>query len=84
MKPAPCACGATYDEFKTGYTFAEVRRMLWVSSDDPEQWQNKSKAAVFRLWGQLKRDLWAAPHGYCQAIKRDLRPLRYIARDRKV
>jgi hypothetical protein len=49
----------TYDEFRTGLTFAEVRRMLWVGSDDPRDWRYKRRHTVLGFWHQLKLQLWA-------------------------
>jgi hypothetical protein len=63
-----CACGARYESFRSGHTFAEVREMLRVGSDDPELWLNRSRPAVLRFWAQLKRDLWEVTHGYCARV----------------
>lgn len=66
-----CSCGARYEAFRaTGdagraLTFGDVHAMLVVGSHDPELWRPKSRAAVLRLWGQLKRDQWEVTHGYC-------------------
>ncbi len=48
----------TYDEFRTGLTFREVRRMLWVHSDDPRDWKYKRRHTVLGLWHSIKRGLW--------------------------
>lgn len=44
-----------YDEFKTGMSFPEVRRMLWVNSDDPKDWRHKGRHSVLGLWHELKQ-----------------------------
>lgn len=48
----------TYDEFRTGLTFREVRRMLWVNNDDPATWRYKRRRTVLGFWHQLKLQLW--------------------------
>jgi hypothetical protein len=48
-----------YDEFRTGLTFAEVRRMLWSASDDPRDWRYKSRGVVLGTWHELKQQLYA-------------------------
>ena len=75
---AVCACGASFEAFRAvddcGHelSYGSVRGMLRVGSDDPELWRSKSKGAVLRLWGQLKRDQWEVTHGYCaQALAED-------------
>lgn len=49
----------TYDQFRTGLTFREVRNMLWVHSDDPSDWKYKRRRTVLGFWHQLKQQLWA-------------------------
>lgn len=49
----------TYEQFRTGLTFREVRRMLWVHSDDPRDWKYKRRRTVLGFWRQLKLQLWA-------------------------
>lgn len=48
----------TYDDFRTGLTFAEVRRMLWVSSPDPSKWRYKRRNTVLGHWRALKLQMW--------------------------
>lgn len=43
-----------YDDFRTGLTFAEVRQMLWVHSDDPRDWRYKRRRTVLGLWHSIK------------------------------
>jgi len=49
----------TYDQFRTGLTFREVRRMLWVDNQDPSTWRYKRRRTVLGFWHQLKQQLWA-------------------------
>lgn len=64
--PVTCSCGTTYASCRTGLTFAEVRRMMRVSSDDPKDWRSKSRRAVLGFWHELKLQLWEQIHGGCR------------------
>lgn len=57
--PAPAATVVTYDEFRTGLSFREVRQMLWVNNDDPKTWRYKRRHTVLGFWHQLKQQLWS-------------------------
>lgn len=48
----------TYEEFRSGLTYQDVWRMMFVANDDPTTWARKSKGSVLTLWGKLKRDLY--------------------------
>ena len=48
----------SYEAFRTGLTFREVRRMLWVHSDDPRDWKYKRRKTVLGLWRSIKLGLW--------------------------
>lgn len=48
-----------YDQFRTGLTFAEVRRMLWSPSENPRDWRYKSRGVVLGTWHELKQQLYA-------------------------
>lgn len=67
-----CACGTTYDGFRTGETFGSVRRMM---RDDPHPvtggWRSKRRRGVLGYWRQLKRNMWEVTHGYCEEMFRD-------------
>lgn len=71
MNRTTCTCGARYEAFRAvddeghALTYGSVQAMLRVGSDDPELWRAKGRAAVLRLWGQLKRAQWDVTHGYC-------------------
>lgn len=64
--PRRCACGCTYQEHKTGLTFADVRRMMWRASDDPKDWRQKRRHSVLGFWKELKRQMWEQLHGGCE------------------
>lgn len=51
-------CGQRYRDLRTDLTFAEVRQMLWVNSDDPKQWKHKRRNTVLGLWHQIKMGMW--------------------------
>jgi hypothetical protein len=63
--PPRCVCGVTYAEFRTGLTFADVRRMMWCASDDPKMWRSKRRRSVLGFFRELKLNMFDAHHGYC-------------------
>lgn len=48
----------TYEQFRTGLTFGEVRRMLWIANPDRRTWRQKSRGVVLGFWRQLKLAMW--------------------------
>jgi len=48
----------TYEQFRTGLTFAEVRAMLWSHDPDPRTWRYKRRRTVLGFWRQLKLQMW--------------------------
>lgn len=48
----------TYEAFRTGLTFGQVRQMLWVQSSDPKDWRHKRRNTVLGLWRQIKLEMW--------------------------
>jgi hypothetical protein len=48
-----------YAAFRTGITFADVRRMLWVGSDDPSDWRYKRRHTVLGHWRAIKQQMYA-------------------------
>lgn len=52
------ACGISYQDFRTGLTFAEVRNMMFVGSDDCGQWRHKRRHSVLGFWHELKLQAW--------------------------
>lgn len=61
-----CVCGKTYAEFRTGETFASVRQLLWVPSDDSSRWRHKRRHSVLGFWRELKLRMWAFHMQECQ------------------
>ena len=50
----------SYDQFRTGLTFADVRAMLWSYSDNPKDWpKGVSRHTVLGKWRQIKQDMYA-------------------------
>jgi len=62
-----CECGATYAEFRTHLTFAQVQRMMFVGPD-PETWRRKHRRAVLGFWNEIKRSMWWSEHGACEEL----------------
>ena len=54
-----CECDTTYNQFKTGYTFKEIRRMLKIESERKFREKNEimyvTRHTVLGRWKQLKR-----------------------------
>lgn len=71
--PPPCVCGCTYDMFRLGMTFAEVRRMLWDQEDRnrPGWWRQKRRRSVLGYARELKLHAWDLVHGHCETRRRD-------------
>ena len=63
--PLVCVCGAEYRAFRTGLTFSDVRQMMRVGSNNPNDWRNKRRHGVLGYWRELKLQLWHMEHGEC-------------------
>lgn len=48
----------TYEQFRTGLTFGEVRSWLWSPSPDPRDWPRVTRHTVLGRWRQHKRELY--------------------------
>lgn len=48
----------TFEQFRTGLTFADVRQMLWVNSEDTADFKHKRRGTVLGYWRQLKLQMW--------------------------
>ena len=51
-------CGITYESFKTGMSFGDVRMMLWVGDPDYSRWKYKRRHTVLGLWHSIKLSMW--------------------------
>jgi hypothetical protein len=62
-------CGALYSEFKTGETFASVRKQM---HDDPHPvtggWRSKRRNGVLGYWRALKIMMFEFNHGNCEEL----------------
>jgi hypothetical protein len=69
--PPPCACGCTYEEFRLGMSFAEVRRMMWNQADRnrPGWFRQKRRHGVLGYARELKLHAWDAVHGNCEIME---------------
>lgn len=52
------ACGISYQDFRTGLTFAVVRAMMFTGSSDVSQWRQKGRHSVLGFWHELKLQAW--------------------------
>lgn len=67
LTPQPCLrCGVTYDQFRSGFTFAQVRAMMVTGSADPKDWRQKRRRSVLGFWRELKISMWYSTHGGCE------------------
>ena len=51
-------CNLTYCNFRTGYDFGSIRSLLWVNSENPNDWKHKRRRTVLGLWHEIKKNLW--------------------------
>jgi len=58
-------CDLKYDNFRTGFTFAEVKNMMWTNDEDREKWRNRRRPAVLGFWMELKQNMWTSHKGEC-------------------
>lgn len=52
-------CGLTYEQLRTGYTYKEIRMLLWVGDPDYSKWKYKRRHTVLGLWHQIKKSMWS-------------------------
>lgn len=58
FKPVPEGQPITYQQFRTGVTFADAKRMLWSNSEDRSQWKHSRRGSVLGYMRALKLQLW--------------------------
>ena len=51
-------CGIKYRDFRTGETFQSIKDLLWVSSDDPNDWVYRRRNTVLGKWREIKLNMW--------------------------
>lgn len=71
LKNETCpACGITYKEFKTGFSFQDIKDMFWVNSDDCKEWKHKRRNTILGRWHEIKLGLWKGHVEQClESIK---------------
>ncbi len=47
-----------YQKFRCGLTYQDAAAMLWVDSENPDDWHQKSRGAVLALLAKMKRDIY--------------------------
>jgi hypothetical protein len=52
-----------FDKFKTGMSYQDFAAMLWVDSDNPDDWKRKSNGVVLALAHKLKVEMYEAATG---------------------
>jgi len=49
----------SYQDFRTGFTYADVYSLLWVGDDDPAAWRYKRRHTILGKWHQMKLEMWS-------------------------
>lgn len=47
-----------YDSFRTGLTFATVKRLMFDNREDRSTWKYKRRGTVLGAWHDLKLQMW--------------------------
>lgn len=47
-----------YKKFRTGFTFKEIRQMLWSYSSNPRDWKHITRHTVLGKWHEIKLEMW--------------------------
>ena len=47
-----------YHKFRTGFTFEEIRIMLWSPSEDNRDWRHITRRTVLGKWHEIKLKMW--------------------------
>jgi hypothetical protein len=61
-------CGIAYNDFRTGFTFADIVAMLWRPEHDPSQWVHKRRNTILGKWHQIKLELWEHHLNNCKNV----------------
>jgi hypothetical protein len=48
----------SYDNFRTGFNFKDIRQMLWSYSDDPKDWPDVTRRTVLGKWREIKLQMY--------------------------
>lgn len=62
-------CGMAYRALRTGLTFASVRQMMHVATDDTSEWRRKRRGSVLGYWRELKVAAWRYHLDECAASR---------------
>lgn len=60
-------CKITYKRFTTGFTYDQVKQMLWDNSTDSADWKYKRRGTVLGMWFSIKQELWERHKDECEA-----------------
>lgn len=57
-----CFCQIEYKDFKTGFTFNDIRQMLWRESQEKREKENHymfiTRHTILGRWHELKKRMW--------------------------
>ncbi len=59
-------CELSYDEFRTGMTFADVKASMRSESSDPSTWRHRTRRMVLGCWHAMKVALFSSHIAECQ------------------
>lgn len=61
-------CELKYHKLRTGFTYAEIRMILWIGDPDYEKWKYKRRHTVLGLWFSIKQSMWAQHLVECEQM----------------
>jgi hypothetical protein len=56
-------CQLRYDDFRTGWTFADVRATFWR---EHKPWHPARRRSVLGRWHEIKQEMWAEHIKHCE------------------
>lgn len=68
-----CECGLTYEEFRTGLSYAAVYSTLWVDNPETSMWRYKRRHTVLGVWKAIKRLMWRDHVYLCEQWSREFK-----------
>ncbi len=57
-----------YDKFRTGLTFQDAYHMLWVDSDNQDDWKRKSWGQILRVLHKIKMEMYEQATAHSEDI----------------
>ena len=51
-------CGLVYKRVRTGFSYQDVYKMLWVGNPDSSTWRYKRRNTILGVWHAIKQSIW--------------------------